>query len=170
MSLKSADKIQHAHDQFFRTVMSDRRVASEFLRAHLPHALCVLIDFDHLKVEPRHYANEVRQESIVGVLFKSKLNGNDAYLFLLLEHQSTPDELMPFRMLKYTCNIIDEHLKQHRTKKIPLVYPLVVYHGRGVYPFSTSLADLVDAPKALVDAYFLKPFHLIDLNQIEMRF
>ena len=74
---------------------------------------------------------------------------------------------MPFRMLKYMCNIIDNHLKTHGSKKIPLIYPLVIYHGKRRYLFSTDLNDLVDAPPALIDRYFLKPFQLIDLGPID---
>ena len=76
---------------------------------------------------------------------------------------------MPFRLLKYICNIIDHHIKIHGVKNInyPLIYPLVVYHGKSKYPFSTNLGDLIDAPQALVDHYFLKPFQLIDLGQID---
>lgn len=74
---------------------------------------------------------------------------------------------MPFRILKYVCNIIDQYLKDHNTNKIPLIYPLVVYHGQRPYPFSTDINDLIDAPKELVDRYFLKPFQLLDLGQID---
>ena len=70
-------------------------------------------------------------------------------------------------MLKYMCNIIDHHLKTYGGKKIPLIYPLVIYHGKRKYPFSTDLNDLVDAPSSLIDRYFLKPFQLIDLGQID---
>jgi predicted transposase/invertase (TIGR01784 family) len=74
---------------------------------------------------------------------------------------------MAFRLLKYVCNIIEQHLKTYGKNKIPLVYPTVIYHGKRKYPFSTDLADLVDAPKALVERFFLKPFQLIDLGQID---
>ena len=68
------------------------------------------------------------------------------------------------------CNIIDHHLKVHDNKsdkKIPLIYPLVIYHGKRKYPFSTNLSDLIDAPQSLIERYFLKPFQLIDLGQID---
>ncbi|KTD32715.1 hypothetical protein Lnau_2363 [Legionella nautarum] len=101
------------------------------------------------------------------MLFKTKIGKKEAYLYILLEHQSSPDELMPFRLLKYLCNIMDNHLKSQKAKKLPLVYPLVIYHGKRKYPFSTNLSDLIDAPKELVDSYFLKPFQLMDLGQID---
>lgn len=70
-------------------------------------------------------------------------------------------------MLKYTCNIIDRYFKETGGKRLPLVLPLVVYHGKGHWLHSTDINDLVEAPKVLVEAYFLKPFVLIDLNTIE---
>ena len=157
----------NSHDQFFRTAMADKRVARDFLKAWLPQDLCQQIDFKQLELQPRSHINDVRQESVVDVLFKTVIEGHEAYIYLLLEHQSTPDPLMPFRMLKYMCNIIDQHLKKQGNKKIPLIYPLVIYHGKRKYPFSTHLNDLVDAPPSLVDRYFLKPFQLIDLGQID---
>jgi predicted transposase/invertase (TIGR01784 family) len=164
---KNKNQITNPHDQFFRTAMADIRVARDFLNAWLPHDLRSRMDFSKLEMQPRSYINEVRQESEVDVLFKTTIDNKEAYLYFLLEHQSKPDPLMPFRLLKYLCNIMDDHLKTHKTKKLPLIYPLVVYHGMQKYPFSTNLNDLVDAPKELIDQYFLKPFHLIDLGEID---
>lgn len=167
MNKNNKNQISNAHDQFFRTAMADKRVARDFLMAWLPGELCQRMDFAQLEIQPRSHINDVRQESAVDVLFKTMIEGHEAYIYLLLEHQSTPDPLMPFRMLKYMCNIIDHHLKTHDGKKIPLIYPLVIYHGKRKYPFSTDLNDLVDAPPSLIDRYFLKPFQLIDLGQID---
>ncbi len=101
------------------------------------------------------------------MLFRIVMDHHDAYLYLLVDHQSQPDELMPFRVLKYMCNIIDQHLKTTKTNKIPFILPMVVYHGNQAWKHSTNINDLVDAPKDLVDAYFLKPFMLLDLNKID---
>src|SRR3990167_306780 len=90
--------IAHAHDQFFRTVMSDKRVAREFLQVHLPADIQHAIDLDHLILQPRSYIDDVRKESMVDILYQTKIGGHEAYIYLLLEHQSTPDELMPFRI------------------------------------------------------------------------
>ena len=159
--------IANPHDQFFRTAMADKRVATQFIKAHLPNDLCKRLDFDCLVMEPRSFINDVRKETTVDILFKTRIDGEEAYIYLLLEHQSTPDELMPFRILKYSCNAIDYCLKTSKTKKIPFIYPLVIYHGRQPYPFSTDINDLVDAPKELVEKYFLKPFQLLDLGRID---
>lgn len=166
MNHQTSDVITNPHDQFFRQAMKDKRVANEFLKIHLPSEICALVDFDALTLQPRSQTNAVRRESIVDVLFKTQIGGKEAYIYLLLEHQSTPDPLMSFRVIQYTINAIDEHLRIYKTTKIPLIYPLVVYHGKP-YHFTTNINDLVDAPRELVEKYFLKPFQLLDLNQIE---
>jgi predicted transposase/invertase (TIGR01784 family) len=163
----SSQRIAHAHDAFVRTVMSDPRIAREFFTVHLPYDIRELIDFNQLVLQPRSYIDDVRKESTVDMLYKTIIAGKEAYLYLIVEHQSSPDELMPFRMLKYTCNIMDQHLKTTRSRKVPLVYPMVIYHAERPYPYSSDIRDRVDAPQELIDRYFLKPFQLIDLGQID---
>ena len=157
--------VTNPHDQFFREAMKDKRVAQEFLEKHLPAELCAVVNFNHLVLQPRSQSNAVRRESIVDLLFKTYIAGKESYIYLLLEHQSTPDPLMAFRVIEYTINAIRDHLKKHDTRKVPLIFPLVIYHGKP-YQFEQDINNLVDAPKELVDRYFLKPFQLVDLNEI----
>lgn len=163
----SSHRIAHAHDAFVRTVMSDPRIAREFFEIHLPDDIRALVDLDHLILQPRSYIDDVRKEVTVDMLYKTTISGGEAYLYLLVEHQSSPDELMPFRMLKYTCNVMDHHIKNSKQKTLPLVYPLVIYHAERPYPYSTDIRDKVSAPRELIDRYFLKPFQLIDLGRID---
>src|SRR5215207_8333646 len=107
--MKNIKNISNAHDQFFRTAMSNKRVAREFLLKYLPEDLTRDINFDILELKNRSFINDLRNESMVDVLFQTVLKDKETYIYLLLEHQSTPDELMPFRLLKYLCNIIDDH-------------------------------------------------------------
>jgi predicted transposase/invertase (TIGR01784 family) len=147
--------------------MRDPRVVRELLIDLLPKEVLQEIDLTQLEYQPGSYINDIRTESVADTLYKTKFKEGMGYVYLIVDHQNKPDKLMPFRLLKYICNIIDQHLKKHRSKKIPLVLPLVIYHGAPVWRYSTDINDLVDAPRSLVDAYFLKPFILVDLNQIE---
>lgn len=156
----------NVHDKFFRKVMGNLHVARDFLIAHLPEEICQKIDLHNLELVPRSYIDDMRKETIADVLYKTTIEDHIGYIYLLVEHQSSPDELMPFRILKYSCNIIDQYLQETKLKTIPLIYPIVIYRGERSYAFSTDIRDLVEAPSHLVDQYFLKPFHLIDLSRI----
>jgi predicted transposase/invertase (TIGR01784 family) len=159
--------IAKAHDHFFRMMMSDIRVAREFFETHLPKEVLAVTNLNKLELQSGTYINDMRKESIADMLFKTEIAGQTAYIYLVVDHQSRPDELMPFRVLKYICNFIEQDLKSTGNKRIPLILPIVVYHGKQPWNYSNDINELVDAPKHLVDAYFLKPFSLIDLNKIE---
>ncbi|MHB1947494.1 MAG: Rpn family recombination-promoting nuclease/putative transposase [Gammaproteobacteria bacterium] len=157
----------HPHDYFARKMLSDVRVAREFFKAHLPKELMEIMDLDILELQQRSTINDVRKETVVDLLYKTKIAGRDAFLYLLIEHQSTPDRFMPFRLHKYIINHIEEYLNSTGASTFPLFYPIVIYHGEKPYSYSNNINDLVDAPKELVSRYFLQPFHLIDLGKIE---
>ncbi len=66
--------------------------------------------------------------------------GKDGYVYTLIEHQSTENLYMPFRMLRYSVAAMQRHLEQHKT--LPLVIPVLFYHGeRSPYPYSMNWLD-----------------------------
>ena len=53
------------------------------------------------------------------------------WLYLLFEHQSTPDAWMPFRLLKYCCRIWEAEIRDGtRPGALRLIVPVVFYQGR----------------------------------------
>jgi recombination-promoting nuclease RpnB len=160
-------RINKAHDHFFRRMMSDKCVAKSFFEAHLSKEVLAQLDLNTLELQPTSYIDDRRKESIIDLLFKTKIAGEEGYLYLFIDHQSRPDKLMPVRVLKYQCNMLDQKLSETGGDRIPLIIPLIVYHGKTPWNYSTDINDLVDGPKHLVERYFLKPFTLIDLNKIE---
>jgi len=153
------------HDAFFQKSMENPKVARAFLKAHIPETLLKHIDLTQLELQPRIHIDDVGSQYISDLVYKTKMDDQEAYLYLALEHQSYHDPWLAFRILKYTLHIMDRHLKQQR--KLPLVYPCVVYHGKSPCRLQPDIRELIDAPKELIDDYFLKPFKLVDLRQIE---
>ena len=155
----------HAHDRFFKKMMVNNQVAKEFFMTHLPAEVLEVIDLNCLELQPTSYIDDHCRESISDILFKTRIKGYEAYLYLMVDHQSQPDKWMPWRVMKCTCNVIDQKMTTDHV--IPLVIPLVVYHGKRSWLYSRDIKDLVSGPKELIDTYFLKPFLLVDLNKIE---
>jgi predicted transposase/invertase (TIGR01784 family) len=100
------------------------------------------------------------------MLFDVTFLGQAGYLYLLVEHQSSPDRLMAFRLLKYIIAIMEQHLKTTQGMELPLIYPLVFYTGKAKYPYSTDLFDLFGVQSELAREIFFQPFKLIELNKI----
>ena len=160
--------VNKAHDRFFKLLMKDNRVACDFFKMHLPQDLQEAIQWETLKSEKTDHINRKFNESMTDIVFSVLINKKIALLHLIVDHQSTPDILMPFRSEHYRCNVIDDYVKRHpKTKTIPLVIPIVLYHGKAAWTFDTDIRNIVDAPRALVDKYAFKPFIFINLHKIE---
>ena len=84
-------------------------------------------------------------------------------MYALIEHQSTPDKLMAFRLLRYALAAMQRHLDAgHDT--LPLVVPILFYHGKvSPWPWARNWQQLFADP-ALAKALYSNDFPLVDLT------
>lgn len=101
------------HDRLFRRVFSDVKHAEGELRALLPASVSARIDWPTLRSIPTSFVRDVLTELRSDVLFSVQMEGRELLVYLLLEHQSTQDGLMAFRLLAYDdlSNARDEALR-----------------------------------------------------------
>jgi predicted transposase/invertase (TIGR01784 family) len=157
--------IHSPHDKYFRRSMSYPQVAENFFAAHLPEKIKNIADFKTLQLRKESYLDQELKESLTDILFSVNMTQEKGYFYILVEHQSSVDKLMPFRLFKYMLLIMEQHLRENKEKKLPLIYPLVFYTGPRKYDASTDFFDLFVESKTLAQEIFLKPFQLIDVNQ-----
>ena len=111
--------VNSPHDKFFKATMTDRRVAKEFFINHLPTSMQKIVDLNKLKLCDKSFIDENLRHTESDVIFSTTFNKKPGYLFLLVEHQRTPDKLMPFRMLKYMISLMDQHLDMSKEQILP---------------------------------------------------
>ncbi|MCB9766144.1 MAG: Rpn family recombination-promoting nuclease/putative transposase [Alphaproteobacteria bacterium] len=159
------------HDVLFKEVFGEPRYAAQHLRETLPAAVLARIDLNTLQRVERSFVDADLSERHADLLFTVRLkSGERALLYMLFEHQSTPDPLMPYRMVVYTLRIWDHWLKEHPdAQRLPLVYPLVLYHGQRLWTAPLDLAGLIDLPDDAVEDFAdVLPhlrYQLADLSQ-----
>jgi len=154
------------HDRFFRSAMINQKVSHEFFSLHLPENIKNIVAFNSIKLQKDSFINDNLKSQISDLLFSAEFNQRPGYFYLLVEHQSTPQKLMPLRMLKYIVAIFEQHLKITKSKCLPIVYPMLFYNGRTNYNYSTDIFDLFEENKKLAQEILFKPFQLIDLTKI----
>ncbi|MGB0935391.1 MAG: Rpn family recombination-promoting nuclease/putative transposase [Alphaproteobacteria bacterium] len=152
------------HDKFFRSMMEHPKVIREFLDANLPSELKDALDYDSIKTIKTSFITDRLKEKIADVLLKAKCDDEDTYFYVLVEHQSTSQDLLPFRIDEYIHEIQKFHMKTNKTKKLPLVWPVVLYTGKSEYKKSMHPHDLYDVSKEKVEAIMKPPYKLIDLS------
>lgn len=79
--------------------------------------------------------------------FTVRLQGHEVVLYVLLEHQSTSDGLMPFRLLRYVVLIWTAVLRDRPdATRLPVVLPFVLHHGKPRWAAPTDLRALLNLP------------------------
>jgi predicted transposase/invertase (TIGR01784 family) len=162
------------HDSVFRRIFGVPENAASQLRAVLPPDLASRLDLDRLTRVPASFVDEALKWRYSDLLFTAPLDGHDAFVYVLAEHQSSTDPLMAFRMLRYVTRIWDQHLRDRpRARQLPAVIPLVVHHGRSRWTSPVQLHDLIDldpATRQVARAYLPRfEFLLDDLAGIDGR-
>ncbi|HQS84927.1 MAG TPA: Rpn family recombination-promoting nuclease/putative transposase [Alphaproteobacteria bacterium] len=154
------------HDRFTRASLTHPKVAEEFFQKNLPEKIKKMIDFSSLKLNKESFIDDHLKLQISDMLFSVNFNENPGFIYLLVEHASTPQPLLPFRMLKYVMAIMEDHLKRTKSRTLPFVFPLVLYTGKKAYPYSMDLFDLFSKEERMLAKETLHaPYPLIDLSQ-----
>jgi hypothetical protein len=162
------------HDAVFRRVFGVPVNAASELRAVLSAALLSRLDLGQLAPAPGSFVDESLRWRHSDLLFTAPLDGRDAFIYVLIEHQSSDDPLMAYRMLRYMTRIWDQYEREHpQTRRLPAVIPLVVHHGKRRWASPAQLLDVIDldlAAKEAALAYLPRfEFLLDDLSGIDDR-
>jgi len=133
-------------DALVKKIMSEKIAATEFLQEYLPQNLKAQLDLTTLEVKKESYVEESlrRQLSDLVYLVKTKDKKRDAFVYVLLEAQSKVDHKIAFRLWKYTLLLLERHINDKA--KLPLVAPIVLYHGKAKYTAVKSLWQLFEDP------------------------
>ncbi|MCA9608650.1 MAG: Rpn family recombination-promoting nuclease/putative transposase, partial [Myxococcales bacterium] len=115
------------HDRLVRHTLAIPENVEGVLRATLPSAVLERIDLSTLRLEPGTYVDR-DGESRTDLLFSVAMGERRALLYVLLEHQSTPQADMPLRMLHYMARIWRARWAEERGP-LPVIVPVVLHHG-----------------------------------------
>jgi predicted transposase YdaD len=142
------------HDAVFRRILGVPSNAASQLRATLPPALVARLDLDRLTPVPGSLVDATLRWRHTDLLFTAPLDGREAFIYVLVEHQSSNDPLMAFRMLRYVVRVWDRYLGDHpKATRLPAVIPLVVHHNEQAWTAPAQVLDLVDLAPDLADAW-----------------
>lgn len=91
------------------------------------------------------FIDEELRESQTDLLYhvEHTETGQPMSVYVLLEHQSSPDALMRLRMLRYCCRIWEDDLRSEPAgRDLRPIVPIVFYQGARGWTYSTEFADL----------------------------
>lgn len=116
---------------------------------YLPAEVNAVLDLSTLELQKDSFIDAELREHFSDLLYRVQLrDGNEANVYLLLEHKSSPDIHVAFQLLRYMVRHW-ERAQREKIRPLPPVIPIVVYHGRERWQISENFAGLFEGPEAL---------------------
>ena len=165
-------------DGLFKSVFGTKIAAQEFLGEYLPESFKGLVDLRKIEVTSESYVEEDLQRRMSDVVYRVGIKGkskDEAFIYCLIEHTSSNDHLMAYRVWKYVILLLGKYMEEKgidgkKKVKLPLVFPLVVYGGKGKYTAAGNLWELFEeaemARSALGGDYALVDLEALDDSDI----
>ncbi|EFI33420.1 putative transposase YhgA family protein [Desulfonatronospira thiodismutans ASO3-1] len=149
------------HDHTFRAILGREPVARDFVRYHLPEEITRDMNLDTVKVSSRSYVSDNLKESMTDLVITLQLNtGEPAEIYILVEHKSDLDAWTKIQLFKY-MNEVWQSFIQKKTGTLPIIVPLVFYHGTARWNYSLEFSDLFNLPSKHYRKYIPKFEHLL---------
>lgn len=156
------------HDALVKHCFDNLSTAREFLEEYLPSDLSQRLDFKTIKRRKDSFVETSLKKKISDVVFSLDLNhepnaSKEGFVYILIEHQSSSDYWISFRLWKYTLLLLDKYTKDKN--KLPLIFPMVFYNGKSRNNSPRNLAELFQDPE-LARKYLYNDYHLVDLQKM----
>lgn len=153
-------QISNEHDTIFKDLFSDREEARKFLNQYLN--LKIPIKENELEPYNNSFITPDFRNKEADIVYKMK-NRN---IFFLIEHQSTIDLSMPYRIENYSMLIINRAVEKEKMRQkgylYPKVIPIVLYTGEKKWKTSLSFSEVQEK----LDGYEEtdKSYAIVDIN------
>jgi len=127
------------HDTFFKQIFSDPKKLKTLLNVF---AEDIAQDIHSITPVNTEILSAKSQKFMADLLFSCKVENQDAYIRVVLEHKSYLDKELPIQLLYYNAAIWEEAIKEK--EYYPPIINIVFYHGKGEWNIPTSLPVLED--------------------------
>ena len=147
----------HLYDKTLKELFSRPEIVRDFLKGFVDSDFINDIDFTRIEKKNTSYIAKTFKNKYTDLALKLNMTGGKcAYLYLVIEFQSTVDKLMPLRILSYMLSMYDDLIKQKEISiddPLPPVFPVVLYTGTQTYNAHTRLEDLIAKPYKRLQRY-----------------
>jgi predicted transposase/invertase (TIGR01784 family) len=160
-------RIVSPHDKFVKIFLGEKETAESLFKNYLPAKISENLDFSTLRISKDTFVDKKMADYYSDILYEICLLNIPILIYLLLEHKSEEDHLSGFQLLTYIVGVWRLHLKQNpNAKTLPVIIPVLIYHGSKKWSIDTNFNSLFNAPDYLKDYIPEFSFHLQDISHI----
>ncbi|MYE91474.1 Rpn family recombination-promoting nuclease/putative transposase [Candidatus Poribacteria bacterium] len=133
------------HDSGYKKLFSNRTIFRQLLETFVNQEWVHSLDFDTCEPLDKSFISEHYKETESDLIYKIQFQDREVYIYILIEFQSTVDPFMALRVLNYITNFYMDFLVNNKSvKKLPTVFPIVLYNGEARWTAPVNLSELIE--------------------------
>ena len=133
------------HDSGYKKLFSNRTIFRQLIETFVDQEWVHSLDFDKCEPLDKSFISEHYKETESDLIYKIQFHDREVYIYILIEFQSTVEPFMALRVLNYITNFYMDFLVNNRgVKKLPAVFPIVLYNGEGPWTVPVNLSALIE--------------------------
>lgn len=159
------------HDNAYKNIFSHRQVVADLLTGFVAEDWVHAVDLGTLDKCSGSYVSDDLRDRQDDVVWRVRRGDEVAYVYLLLEFQSSADAWMALRVMVYVGLLYQDLIKAGEAAapgRLPAVFPIVIYNGEAAWSARRDVAELVEALPGGLTAY--RPslrYHLLDEGRVQ---
>ncbi len=152
------------HDKIFKEILDDKEEAVNFINENLKlFDKKYKLKTNDIEKYNRNFITQNFSNMESDIIYKK----TDQNIFFLIEHQSTIDYSMPYRILKYNMAIMESSIDKKKVKnknyKLPIIYSFVIYTGNKKWNADNYIIEKQENLMGVKKNIFAN-FEVIDIN------
>ena len=159
------------HDKLAKAVFSQLEHAKAELSSVLPAAIVSKIDWSTLVLVSGEFVDPSLTHLHTDLLYTVRIGSRSACIYVLLEHMSTVERTMSFRLLRYMTRVWSRFEQDNPGKPLPVIIPVVLHHSDAGWTAPTQFGELFDVGEELrsVMSPFVPDFKFVldDLSKVD---
>jgi predicted transposase/invertase (TIGR01784 family) len=165
---KKENTLSQPHARTFEYVFREKETVVSLLKEYLPEKIRNKLDFNSLRISNTKLVDKKLEDYFSDLLYEINLkSGHKSFIYLLFEHKSQKERFIFLQLLKYMVRIWELFLKQNKkVKYLPVIIPLVIYHGKPKWNLTKGFISLFEDPTDLEEYIPDFSFNLYDISHM----
>jgi len=132
------------HDSGYKMLFSNPEMVKQLLTCFVNEEWINKIEYNSLEKIDKSFVTDEFSKRESDIIYKASFKGEDVYIFILLEFQSTVDRFMSLRMLRYIAELYEHLIRNHKLSRLPAVFPVMLYNGEKRWTAPEELNILIE--------------------------
>jgi predicted transposase/invertase (TIGR01784 family) len=146
------------YDDAYKYLFSNKRIFYQLITSFVKEDFIKDISLEDITLIDRSFVSDEFLNRESDIIYKVNLKDvstslrsdsklkwcTEAYIYILLEFQSTVDKTIPIRMALYIFQFYDLLFRNSQKGLLPSVFPILLYTGQDNWTIPTNIRELID--------------------------